>query len=137
MKKILLLLSVIVIFSACICKPIVGGLPEGRKVKVDIEDETYKGELLSVTSDLIIIRYFDEKTEKDVLLGFPVLDTDVCKVKKGCGPIGNLFAKNRKFTFKGNSPDKINRNVVELSHDSLYASKIPDWVKEQLTYFKK
>lgn len=137
MKKILLLLSVIVIFSACICKPIVGGLPEGRKVKVDIEDETYKGELLSVTSDLIIIRYFDEKTEKDVLLGFPVLDTEVCKVKKGCGPIGNLFAKNRKFTFKGNTPAKINQNVVELSHDSLYASKIPDWVKEQLTYFKK
>ena len=137
MKKIVLLLSVIVIFSACICKPIVGGLPEGRKVKVDIEDETFKGELLSVTSDLIIIRYFDEKTEKDVLLGFPVVDTEVCKVKKGCGPIGNLFAKDRKFTFKDNTPAKINQNVVELSHDSLYASKIPDWVKEQLTYFKK
>jgi hypothetical protein len=137
MKKIILLLSVILIFSACICKPILGGLPEGRKAKVYIEDKTFKGELLSVTPELIIIRFYDEDKKKDIILGFPVPETEVCKVKKGCGPIGNLFAKNRNFTFKGNTAAKINENVVELSHDSLYASKIPDWVKEQLTLFNQ
>ena len=135
MKKIMLLLSVIVIFSACICKPVIGGLPEGRQVKVDIQDKTFKGELLSVTPELIIIRFYDEKKKKDVILGCPVPETDVCKVKKGCGPIGNLFAKNRKFTFKGNTPAKISENIADLSHDALYASKIPDWVKEQMTLF--
>jgi hypothetical protein len=137
MKKIILLLAVIVIFSACICKPVVGGLPEGRKAKVYIDDKTFKGELLSVTPEMIIIRFYDENKKKDVILGFPVPETELCKVQKGCGPIGNLFAKNRKFTFKGNPPAEINENVVELSHDSLYASKIPDWVKEQLTLFKQ
>ena len=57
MKKIILLLSVILILSACICKPVIGGLPEGRKVKVNIQDKTFKGELLSVTPELIIIRF--------------------------------------------------------------------------------
>ena len=137
MKKVMLLLSVIVILSACICKPVIGGLPEGRKVKVYIQDKTFKGELLSVTPELIIIRFRDEEKKKDIVLGFPVPETEVCKVQKGCGPIGNLFAKNRKFTFKKNTPLKINENVVELSRDALYASKIPDYVKEQLQLFNQ
>ena len=137
MKKIILLLSVILILSACICKPVVGGLPEGRKVKVNIEDKTFKGELLSVTPELIIIRFRDEEKKKDVILGCPVSETDVVKLQKGCGPIGNIFAKDHKFTFKKNTPAKINENVVELSHDALYASKIPDYVKEQLILFNQ
>lgn len=137
MKKILLLLSILLILSACICKPIVGGLPEGRKVKVYIDDDKFKGELLSVTSELIIIRYFDKDKKKDIILGFPVPETELCKVQKGCGPIGNLFAKNRKFAFKNKPPVQIDENVAELSHDSLYASKVPDWVKEQLTLYKQ
>ncbi|MBN2345898.1 MAG: hypothetical protein JXO51_05865 [Candidatus Aminicenantes bacterium] len=135
MKKIVLLLPVLLLFSACICKPILGGLPEGRQVKVNIQDKTFRGELLSVTPELIIIRFLDEEKKQDVILGCPVPETEVVKVKKGCGPIGNLFAKNRKFTFKNNTPEKINENIVDLSHDSLYASKMPDWVKEQLTLF--
>ncbi len=137
MKKIMLLLSVILIFSACICKPVVGGLPEGRKVKVFIQDKTFKGELLSVTPELIIIRFHDEEKKKDIVLGCPVLDTDVVKVQKGCGPIGNIFAKDRKFTFKKNTAAKIKENIVNLAHDSLYASMIPDYVKEQMTLFSQ
>ena len=137
MKKIILLLSVILILSACICKPVIGGLPEGRKVKVYIQDKTFKGELLSVTPELIIIRFRDEEKKKDIILGCPVLDTDVCKVHKGCGPIGNIFAKGRKFYFKKNTQVKISENVVELSHDALYASMIPDYVKEQLILFNQ
>jgi hypothetical protein len=137
MKKIMLLLSVILILSACICKPIVGGLPEGRKVRVDIQNKTFKGELLSVTPELIIIRFRDEEKKKDIYLGCPVPETDVVKLKKGCGPVGNLFAKDRKFTFKKNTPAKISENVVELSHDALYASMIPDYVKEQLKLFSQ
>jgi hypothetical protein len=137
MKKNMLLLLVILILSACICKPVVGGLPEGRKVKVNIEDKTFKGELLSVTPELIIIRFRDEEKKKDVILGCPVPGTEVVQLVKGCGPIGNMFAKDRKFTFKKNTPEKINENVVELSHDALYASKIPDYVKEQLILFNQ
>ena len=137
MKKILLLLSVILIFSACICKPVIGGLPEGRLVKVYIQDKTFKGELLSVTPELIIIRFRDEEKKKEIILGCPVPETEVVKVKKGCGPIGNIFAKGRKFTFKKNTPAKISENVVELSHDALFASKIPDYVKEQLKLFNQ
>lgn len=135
MKKILLLISVIAIFSACICKPVLGGLPEGRQAKVDIQNKIFKGELLSVTSDLIIIRFYDEKKKQDVIMGFPVPETDVCKVQKGCGPIGNLFAKNRKFTFRKNTQTKIQENVADLSHDALYGSKIPDAIKDQITLF--
>jgi hypothetical protein len=137
MKKIVLLLSVALILSACICKPIVGGLPEGRKAKLDIEDKVFKGELLAVTPELIVIRFRDEEKNKDVIMGFPVPETEMCKIQKGCGPIGNLFAKNKKFTFKDNSPEKIQKNVVELSHSSMYASKIPDWVKEEMVIFEK
>lgn len=135
MKKIILLLPVILFFSACICKPVVSGLPEGRQVQVDIQNKTFDGELLSVTPELIIIRFRDEKKKKDMILGFPVPETDACKVKKGCGPIGGIFAKGRRYTFKKNTPAKISENVSELSHDALYASKIPDHVKEQLTLF--
>jgi len=137
MKKIMLLLSVILIFSACICKPVIGGLPEGRKVKVTIQDKTFKGELLSVTPELIIIRFRDEDKKKDVYLGCPVPETDIVKVQKGCGPIGNMFAKNRKFTFKKNTEAKIKENIVILSHDALYASMIPDHVQEQLQLFNQ
>jgi hypothetical protein len=137
MKKIMLLLSVVLILSACICKPVVGGLPEGRKVKVNIQDKTFKGELLSVTPELIIIRFRDEEKKKEIILGCPVPETEVVKVQKGCGPIGNMFAKDRKFTFKKNTPAKISANVAELSHDALYASKIPDYVKEQLKLFNQ
>ncbi len=137
MKKIMLLLSVILILSACICKPVITGLPEGRKAKVTIQDKTFKGELLSVTPELIIIRFRDEEKKKDVVLGCPVLETDVVKVQKGCGPIGNIFAKGRKFTFRKNTQARISENIVSLSHDALYASKIPEYVKEQLTLFNQ
>ncbi|MCX6555642.1 MAG: hypothetical protein NTZ12_11630 [Candidatus Aminicenantes bacterium] len=137
MKKIMLLLSVVLILSACICKPILGGLPEGEKVKVNIEDKTFKGELLSVTPELIIIRFHDEKKDKDIVLGCPVPETEVVKVKKGCGPIGDLIAKDNRFEFKNNTQIKINENVVTLSHDALYGSMIPDYVKEQLKLFNQ
>lgn len=137
MKKIILLLSVILILSACLCKPVIGGLPEGRKVKVNIQDKTFKGELLSVTPELIIIRFRDEEKKKDIILGCPVPETEVVKVKRGCGPIGSMFAKDRKFTFKNNAPAKINENIVKLSYDSLYASKIPEYVKEQMKLFNQ
>ena len=135
MKKIILLLSVIVILSACICKPVIGGLPQGRKVKVDIQDKTFKGELLSVTPELIIIRFPDKEKKKDIILGCPVAETELVIVRKGCGPIGNLFAKGRKFSFKDNPPAKIAENINNLSHHSLYAAKVPDYVKEQMTLF--
>jgi hypothetical protein len=137
MKKIMLLLSVILILSACICKPIVSGLPEGKKVKVNIQDKTFKGELLSVTSELIIIRFRDEEKKKEIILGCPTSETEVVKMLKGCGPVGNMFAKGKTYTFKKNTPDKINENIANLSHDALYASKVPDYVKEQLTVFNQ
>jgi len=137
MKKIMLILSVILIFSACICKPVIGGLPEGRKVKVYIQDRTFKGELLSSTPELIVIRFHDKEKNKDIILGCPVPETEVVKVQKGCGPIGNLFATGRKFTFKKNTQTKISENVVDLSHDALYGSMIPDYVKEQLKLFSQ
>ena len=137
MKKIMLLLSVILILSACICKPVIGGLPEGEKVKVNIQDKTFKGELLSVTPELIVIRFRDEEKKKDVILGCPVPETDVVKVKKGCGPIGNIFAKGRKFQFRKNTPAKISEKVVNLSHDALYGSMIPDHVKELMKLFSQ
>lgn len=137
MKKILLLLSVIVILAACICRPVVSGGAEGRNVRVNIQDKIFKGELLSVTPELIIILFYDADKKKDVVVGCPVLETEVCKVPRGCGPIFGVLTKDKKFTFKGNPPDEINKNIVELSHDSLYASKIPDWVKEQMTLFNQ
>lgn len=137
MKKTVLLLSVILILSACICKPIVSGLPEGKKVKVKIQDKTFKGELLSVNSDLIIIRFRDEAKKKDVILGCPTSETEVVKLLKGCGPVGNMFTKGKSYTFKKNTPAKINEYVSELSHDALYASKVPDYVKEELKLFNQ
>jgi hypothetical protein len=137
MKKILLLLSVIMILSACLCKPVIGGLPEGRQVKVNIQDKTFKGELLSVTPELIIIRFRDKEKKKDVILGFPVLNTEVCKVHRGCGPILSIFTKDKKYVFKKNTQTKISENIVNLSHDALYASLIPDYVKEQMKLFNQ
>lgn len=137
MKKILVLLSVVLLLSSCICKPVLGGLPEGKKVKVRIQDKTFKGELLTVTPELIVIRYHDEDKNKDVILGCPTGETEIVKVKRGCGPIVGLLQKDKKYAFKGNPADKINKNVVSLSHDSLYASKMPDWIKEQMTLFNQ
>ena len=137
MKKIMLLLSVIVLFSACMCIPIASGYPEGKKVKVEIDDKTFKGELLSVTSELVIIRFRDEENKKDIILGCPTGETEVVKLLKGCGPIGNLFSKGKKYTFKKNTLDKINENVSELSRDAMYASKIPDYVKEEMKLYNQ
>lgn len=137
MKKILLLLSVLLILSACICKPVVGGLPEGKKVKLNIQNKTFKGELLSVTPELIIIRYQDEDKKKEVVLGCPTSETEVVKVRRGCGPIVGMLQKDRKFTFKDNTPAKIGENISKLSPDSLYASKIPEFVKEQMVLFNQ
>lgn len=135
MKKILVLIAVMALFSACVCFPVAGGLPEGKKVKVNIQDKTFKGELLSVTPELIVIRFRDEDKKKDVILGFPVPETEVCRVKKGCGPIVGLLSKDKKYEFKDNTPAQISENITDLSIDSLYASKIPDWVKEQMIPF--
>jgi hypothetical protein len=135
MKKIILLL-VMLIFSVTWLAA-TDNLPEGQKVKVYIKDKILKGELLSVTPDLIVIRFRDEDKKKDIVLGCPVLDTEVVKVQKRCGPIGNIFAKGRKFYFKKNTPAKINENIVDLSHDALYGSMIPDHVKEQMKLFNQ
>jgi hypothetical protein len=137
MKKIILSFTVILILSACICKPIVSNIPEGKKVKLNIQDKTFKGELLSVNPDLIIIRFRDEEKKKDIILGCPTTETEVVKLLKGCGPVGNMFAKGKSYTFKKNTPAKINENVSELSHDALYASKVPDYVKEELKLFNQ
>lgn len=135
MRKITLLLIVLV-FSA-LWLAAADSLPEGQKVKVYIQDKTFKGELISVTSELIVVRLFDKDKEKDkrVILACPVAETEVVKVQKRCGPIGNIFAKGRKYTFKKNTPARINENIVNLSHDALYGSLIPDYVKEQMKIF--
>jgi hypothetical protein len=136
MKKITLLFLVMLAFSA-LWLVAADNLPEGQKVQVYIQNKTFKGELLSVTPELIVIRFRDEQKKKDIVLGCPVIDTDVVKVQKRCGPIGNIFAKGRKFIFKKNTQAKINENIVDLSHDALYGSMIPDHVKEQLKLFSQ
>jgi hypothetical protein len=108
-------------------------LPEGQKVKIYIQNKIFKGELLSVTPELIVIR----EGEKKIVLGCPVSDTEVVKVRHRCGPIGNIFAKGRKYVFKKNTPDKIKENIVNLSHDALYGSMIPDYIKGQIKLFNQ
>ena len=135
MKKITLLL-VMLVFAA-LWLVAAEDLPEGQKVKVYIQDKTFKGELLSVTPELIVIRFRDEEKKKEIVLGCPVLDTEVVKIQKRCGPIGNIFAKGRKYTFKRNTPARISENVVELSHDALYGSMIPDYIKELIKLFSQ
>lgn len=135
MKKITLLL-VLLVFSA-LWLVAADDLPEGQKVKVYIQNKTFKGELLSVTPELIVIRLRDEEKKKDIILGCPVLDTELVKVQKRCGPIGNIFAKGRKYNFKKNTSAKIKENIVELSHDALYGSMIPDHVKELIKLFSQ
>ena len=137
MRKITLLLIVLVISSLWLVAA--DTLPEGQKVKVYIQSKTFQGELLSVTPELIVIRVADKNKEKEkqLVLGCPVLDTDMVKVQKRCGPIGNIFAKGRKYTFKKNTPAKINENVINLSHDALYGAMIPDHVKELMKLFGK
>jgi len=136
MRKIILSLLIIFVFSA-LWLAAADKLPEGRKVKVYIQDKTFQGELISVTSELVVIRLFDKDKEKEkrIIMGCPVAETDVVKVKKNCGPIGNIFAKGRKYNFKKNTPAKISENIADLSHDALYGSKIPDAVKEQMKLF--
>jgi hypothetical protein len=135
MRKNTLLLIVLAISSLWLVAA--DSLPEGQKVKVYIQNKTFSGELLSVTPELIVIRIFDKNKDKEkrIVLGCPVLETEVVKVLKRCGPIGNIFAKGRKYTFKKNTPAKINENVINLSHDALYGSLIPNHVKEQLKIF--
>lgn len=133
MRKITILLMAL--FFSVLWLTAADNLPEGQKVKVYIQNKTFTGELLSVTTELIVIRFRDEAKKKDVVLGCPVLDTEVVKVLKRCGPIGNLFAKGRKYTFKKNTPAKINENIINLSHDALYGSLLPDHVKEQMKLF--
>lgn len=137
MKKALILVAVSLILTGCACFPVGGGLPEGKRVKLIIQDKTFKGELLSVTSELIVIRYRDEDKNKDIILGCPTNETEIVKVPRGCGPIAGLLQKDKKYAFKDNTPAKIGENVVNLSHDSLYASKMPDWVKEQMTPYSQ
>lgn len=132
MRKIILLLLVMLVFSA-LWLVAADELPEGQKVKVYIQNKTFKGELLSVTPELIVIR----EEEKKIVLGCPVSETEVVKVQKRCGPIGNIFAKGRKYTFKKNTPAKIKENIADLSHDALYGSMIPDHVKEQMKLFSQ
>ena len=136
MKKIILALLIILVFSS-LWLAAADELPEGRKVKVYIQDKTFKGELISVTPELIVIRLFDKDKDKEkrIIMGCPVLETEVVKVMKNCGPIGNIFAKGRKFTFKKNTPAKISENIADLSHDALYGSLIPDHIKEQMKLF--
>jgi hypothetical protein len=136
MKKIILVLLIILVFSS-LWLAAADALPEGRIVKVFIQDKTFTGELLSVTPELVVIRVTDKNKdrEKQIVLGCPILDTDLVKVKKRCGPIGNIFAKGRKFYFKKNTPAKINENIADLSHDALYGSLIPDNIKEQMKLF--
>lgn len=132
MRKIILLLLVMLVFSA-LWLVAADELPEGQKVKVYIQNKTFKGELLSVTPELIVIR----EEEKKIVLGCPVSETEVVKVQKRCGPIGNIFAKGRKYAFKKNTPAKIKENIADLSHDALYGSRIPDHVKEQMKLFSQ
>lgn len=136
MKKIILALLIILVLSSAWLVA-ADALPEGRKVKVYIQDKTFQGELISVTPELVVIRLFDKDKdrEKRIIMGCPVVDTDMVKVKKNCGPIGNIFAKGRKYTFKKNTPAKINENIADLSHDALYGSMIPDAIKEQMKLF--
>ncbi|HEX7502899.1 MAG TPA: hypothetical protein VF451_05730 [Acidobacteriota bacterium] len=136
MKKFILALLVILVFSS-LWLAAADNLPEGRKVKVYIQDKTFKGELISVTPELVVIRLFDKNKDKEkrIVMGCPILDTDLVKVMKNCGPIGNIFAKGRKFYFKKNTPAKVNENIADLSHDALYGSMIPDAIKEQMKLF--
>ena len=136
MKKVILFVLIILVFSS-LGSFAADKMPEGRKVKVFIHDKTYKGELISVTQDLVVIRFIDESKDKgkEIILGCPIADTEVVKVLKNCGPIGNIFAKDRKFSFKKNTPAKISENIADLSHDALYGSLIPDAIKEQLKLF--
>jgi|WetSurMetagenome_2_1015567.scaffolds.fasta_scaffold66850_3 hypothetical protein len=136
MKKLVFSLLIIFVFSA-LWLAAADKLPEGRKVKVFIQDKTLRGELISVTPELIVIRLFDKDKEKEkrIIMGCPVGETEVVRVIKNCGPIGNIFAKGRKYNFKKNTPVKINENIADLSHDALYGSKIPDAVKEQMKLF--
>ena len=73
MRKIILSLLVIFVFSA-LWLAAADELPEGRKVKVYIQNKTLKGELISVTPELIVIRLFDKDKDKEkrIIMGCPV-----------------------------------------------------------------
>jgi hypothetical protein len=134
-KKIIFSLVIIFLFSA-LWLTAADKLPEGRTVKVYIQDKIFKGELLAVTTELVVIRLSekDKEKEKEFILGCPLAETELVKVVKNCGPIGNIFTKSRKFTFK-NTPDTINANVAELCRYALYGSKLPDHVREQMKLY--
>jgi hypothetical protein len=136
MRKIILIALILFIFSA-LWLAAADKLPEGRKVKVYIQNKTLQGELISVTPELIIIRLFEKGKDRDkrIIMGCPVADTEIVKLVKNCGPIGNIFAKGRKYSFKKKTQAKIQENVADLSHDALYGSMIPDFIKEQMKLF--
>jgi hypothetical protein len=136
MKKTIFVLLATLLLS-CLWLVAADELPEGRTVKVYIQDKTYKGELLSVTPELIVIRVFDKDKDRDkeIIMGCQVVETELVKVLKRCGPIGNIFAKGRKFEFKKKDQAKIQENVADLSHDALYGSMIPDYIKEKMKLF--
>jgi hypothetical protein len=136
MRKIVLAVLVLFIFSA-LWLAAADKLPEGRRVKVYIQNKTLQGELISVTPDLIIIRLFEKGKAKDkrIIMGCPVADTEIVKLVKNCGPIGNIFAKGRKYNFKKSTQTKIQENIADLSHNALYGSMIPNFIKEQMKLF--
>jgi hypothetical protein len=138
MRKTTLLLLVMLVIAA-VWLVAADDLPEGQKVKVYIQNKMFKGELIAVTPELIIVRIEDKNKDKEkrLVLGCPVPETEVVKVLKRCGPIGNIFAKGRKYNFKKNTQAKVSENIVNLSHDALYGSMIPDHVKAQLTLFSQ
>jgi hypothetical protein len=113
--------------------------PEGEMVKVYIQNKTFKGELLSVTPELIVIMIKEKDKErkivKETVLGCPTLETEIVKVQKRCGPVGAIFMKAKKFTFKKSTPAKINENLVKLSYYALYGSLIPDHIRERMKIF--
>lgn len=136
MRKIILSLLIIFVFSA-LWLAAADELPEGRKVKVYIQNKTLTGELISVTPEMVVIRLFDKDKdrEKRIIVGCPIAETEVVKVIKNCGPIGNIFAKGRKYNFKKSTQANVQENIADLSHDALYGSKIPDFIKEQMKPF--
>jgi len=139
MKKIASILFVLALLS--LAPLLAEEYPEGRTVKVTIldqagnEKETLKGELLSVTPDLIVLNIKNEKDDKPVVLGCPVANTEVVSLKKVCGPIVAIFQKSKKFDFDKNDPAKNNENLAKLSYYALYGTFIPDDVRQQMTLY--
>jgi len=113
-----------------------GDVPEGETVKVSIGDEMLKGELLSVTPELIVIRQKD-KDDNVVVLGCPTNDTEIVTLRKKCGPIGAILFKKKKFKFAAQKPEVTNENLNRLAYYALYGKLIPDYIKEVMKPYVK